>query len=192
MLTEKERSIMGEPGNANNSGQKVKGGMKFAVVAIVVVIAVLIAVIGVLASKLSQNSHEEPKEKKSVITADNAEEVIEEWINEDEGKQAPQYFTVTQNTEWSFPDGSSNSTDAFVENDKSNETAVYFEVLVDSIGEVVYSSPVLELGARIDDIKLDKVLDKGDYECTIIYHLVDDEQNELTTVNVGTTIHILE
>ena len=183
---------MGELGSENKGVEKAKGGKKPVVIAVTCVIVALLAVICVMASALFRSKAEEPKERKSVITADNAEEVIEEWINEEEEKNIPKYFTVTQNTEWTFPDGLSNSTNAFVENDKSNETPVYFEVIVDSKGEVVYSSPVLELGARIDGFSLDKALEKGDYECTIVYHLVDDEQNELTTVNVGTIIHILE
>ena len=182
---------MGEPGNENKGVEKAKGGMKFVVIAIVIVIALLLAVIGVLDSKLSQSGKvEEPKEQKSVITAENAQEVIEEWVSEDEDKYVPQYFTVVQNTDWTFADGASPSINASVENDAENETPVYFDVVVDDTGETVFSSPVLELGAKIEKFELDKPLEKGDYVCTVVYHLVDEEQNELTTVNVGTTIHI--
>lgn len=167
-----------------------KGGTKFLIIGIVGVVAILVGTIVVLAFKMnSMQAKEEPKEKKSVITAENAKEVIEEWVAEDD-KYVPKYFTVVQNTEWTFPDGTSPSTDAKVANDVDNETPVYFDVVIEDTGEKIYSSPVLELGAQLDSFQLDKDLDAGVYACTVIYHLVDEEQNELTTVNVGVTITI--
>jgi hypothetical protein len=168
-----------------------KGGMRLVVIGVIVVIAILVTSIVVLAGKLNQAKKEEPKETKDVVSAENVEEVIDEWVNESEDKNIPKYYTITQNTEWTFENGSSPSNDAFVANDAGNESPVYFDVIVDATGETVYSSPVLELGARIENFALDKNLEKGDYVCTLIYHLVDENQNELTTVNVGTTIHIL-
>lgn len=169
-----------------------KGGIKLVVIGVIIVIAILACSVVVLATKLiSQNKAQEPKEEKNVITAENVEEVMDEWLNEPEPVNVPKYYTVVQNTEWTFPDGSSPSTDASVENDVENESSVYFNVIIDETGEVVFSSPILELGAKIESFSLDKALEKGDYECTVEYHLVDDDQNELTTVNVGTIIHIL-
>jgi Na+-transporting NADH:ubiquinone oxidoreductase subunit NqrC len=168
-----------------------KGGIKLVVIGIIVVIAILVGTIVVLASKLNKTTKEEPKETKDVVTAENVEEVIEEWVNESEDKHIPQYYTITQNTEWSFDDGSSPSNNAFVTNDVGNESPVYFDVIVDATNETIYSSPILELGASIEKFKLDKKLEKGDYNCTLIYHLVDENQNELTTVSVGTIIHVL-
>ncbi len=170
-----------------------KGGIKLVVVGIVAVIAVLVVTIVVLASKLADKpAVEEPKEKRSVLTPENVEEVMEEFLTPEENGYVPEYFKMVQNTEWTFPSGSAASIDAYVENDAENETPVYFDVVEDSTGETVYSSPILALGAKIENFKLDKVLDKGDYDCTIIYHLVDDDQNELTTVEVTTIIHVLE
>jgi hypothetical protein len=54
----------------------------------------------------------------------------------------------------------------------------------------VYSSPILELGAVLDEIKLDVDLEAGAYPCTVVYHLVDEEQNTLTTVNIGLNITV--
>lgn len=169
-----------------------KGGRKLVVIGVIVVIAILVGTIVVLASKMSgMQAKEETKERKGVITAENAEEVIEEWLDDTSAQNVPQYYTVVQNTEWTFPDGSSPSIDATVGNDAENESSVYFDVIVDETGETVFSSPILEIGAQIENFTLDKALEKGDYVCTVVYHLVDEEQNELTSVNVGTTIHVL-
>jgi len=168
-----------------------KGGIKLIVLGVIVVIAILIGAIIVLVTKLgNQRASEEPKEKKSVITAETANEVIEEWVQEDEDKYVPQYFTVVQNTTWTFPDGNSPSIDATVSNDADNETPVYFDVVIEETGETIYSSPILELGATVEKFRLDQELSAGTYNATVIYHLVDEEQNELTTVNVGVTITV--
>jgi hypothetical protein len=174
----------------HNSG---KGGMRSLIIAVLVLFAVLIGVIIFLVVKLgTQNKAvvEEPEEKKGVILPENVDEVMDEWLEEPD-VYVPQNFTVVQNSVWTFDDGNSASADAYVENDTDNETAFYFDVVVDSTGELVYSSPILELGAKIEGFKLDKPLDAGDYNCTMTYHLVDEDQKELTTVTVGVTIKVL-
>jgi hypothetical protein len=167
-----------------------KGGRRSLIIGVFVTLVVLIGVIVFLVVKLTtqtQNTVEEPKEKKSVVLPENVEEIVSDWV-EDANTYAPEYFTVVQNSTWTFPDGNSNSTDALVENDRENETAFYFDVVEDSTGEVVYSSPILELGAKLGGFKLDKPLDAGEYNCTMTYHLVDEDQKELTTATVGVTI----
>lgn len=176
-------------GKETESKNEKKGGKRTVVIVAVVILA-LVATVVVLAVKLL-GTKEERKEKRGVITADNVEEVVGDWMNDTPGDEVPKYYTVVQNTEWNFENGDAVSSDAYVENDKDNETPVYFDVIVDESGETVYSSPILSLGAGIREIKLDTKLPKGDYVCTVVYHLIDKDENDLTTVNVGTTIHIL-
>lgn len=173
-----------------------KGGIRLVVIGAIVVFAALICTIVVLAMKISQNGEPkantaastEQKQTRSVITADNVEEVLAEI--EDLPDYIPKNYTVRQSSSWIFPSGTSKSTNAYVENSTENETPMYFDLQVDETGEIVYSSPVLELGAKIENFALDKPLEKGNYECTIVYHLVDDNQNELTHVNVGVNIEV--
>jgi hypothetical protein len=167
-----------------------KGGTRLVAVGIVVVIAILLGTIVALASKLNNSTKDVPqeKEKKSVITADNVEEVLQEM--EDLPDYIPKNYTVMQSSSWVFPDGSSESANAYVENSTDNETPIYFDLQVDETGDIVYSSPVLELGAKIQNFALDKPLEKGTYECTVIYHLIDDDQNELTHVNIGVNVEV--
>lgn len=168
-------------------GEIKKGGGKKVIIICAVVIVALLGVIVYLLTR--KPAGEQPKERKSVVTADNAEEITDNLVNP-AALTVPETYTVTQNAEWTFPDGTAASTDAYVANVEGNETPVYFDVVVDATGEMVYSSPVLELGASLQGFKLDKTLSAGSYPCTITYHLVDDEQNTLTTVNVGVTINV--
>ena len=172
----------------SQSQTNAKGGGKKVIIGVCVVGVAAAVGIGAF---LMTRPKEEPEEMRKVITADTAEEVAEEIFSPDEST-IPSSYTVTQNAEWTFEDGKSETKDAYVENDKDNETPVYFDLVVDETGEIVYSSPVLELGASLENFKLDKELDKGEYECTVEYHLVDDDQNTLTTTNVGVTVKILK
>lgn len=159
------------------------------VTGVAVVAVLLLGKGGAQEGQLEQTAGpESEKERRAVVTAENVEEIAEELFTPTDNGDIPQSYTVTQNSEWHFPDGSSASTDAYVENVRDNETPVYFEVIVDETQQVVYSSPVLELGASISDFSLDEPLSKGEYVCTVLYHLVDDDQNELTTVRVGGTL----
>jgi len=187
-----------------NTTSKEKGdGRKKVIIGIAVaVIVLLISTISVMAALLIKSNKEkeavlaakteaEPaKEPRKVITPDTAEEVMEEILAEDTSN-APDYYTVTQNGTWTFTDWSTPSEDAYVENDKENETAIYFDLIVDATQEIVYSSPVLELGAVLEGFSLDKPLDKGEYECTVKYHLIDEDQNTLTTTNIGVKVVVL-
>jgi len=188
------KRMSSEMQNIENSGKgdgkkKILIGVVAAVVVILLVSVVSMAALLIKSNnekKALEEAGKEP-ERKAVVTAENVDEVLQE-MQEDLTPDVPMSYIVTQNAEWIFPDGKSPSTNAVVENDSLNETPVYFEIKVDATGEIVYSSPVLELGAQLTDFSLDKPLDAGTYTCTVVYHLVDENQNELTTVNVGTSV----
>jgi len=174
----------------NKMANEKGGGQKKVLIGIVVaIIAVLIVTVIVLAGKLSKQADKKEvvsNQTKAIVTAEDAEDVLG---LEEEAPTAriPMNYTVSQNSEWTFKDGSSPSTDAYVKNDASNETAVYFDLLLED-DTVIYSSPILELGAEISNFKLDKSLDAGVYDCVVLYHLIDENQNDLTTVHIGVTV----
>jgi cytoskeletal protein RodZ len=176
---------------------KGDGRKKLIVFIIVAMFLVLIGSVAVMASLLIKSNksreqilaqQENQKEPKKVITPDTAEEVMEEILSEDTASDAPSSYTVTQNGVWTFENGDAETQDAYVANDVENETPIYFDLIVDETGETIYSSPVLELGAKLEKFRLDKHLDKGSYDCTVLYHLVDENQNTLTTTRIGVQV----
>lgn len=177
--------------NTQEKGNK-SGSMKGLIIGLAIgLVVAIIAIVAVLNLGKGNTTETEPEtNKKAVVTADNVEEVVEEMIQAEDTRDIPQSYTVQQNSEWHFPDGNSNSTDAYVENVSYNETPVYFDVILDDTNEVVYSSPIIALGASVSGFKLDKPLSKGTYPCTLEYHLVDDNQETLTTVLIGATLII--
>ena len=170
----------------NKQNGEGKGGNKSVVVGIiaVVIIAVLVGVIVFLLKP------QEEEKRNVVITPENVEKVLEEL--EEEGRTTePGYYTVTMDTTWHFATGSEPSYDAVVLNVEKNTHDVYFDIVLESDESVVlYESPVIPRGGRLENITLDTVLNPGTYNCVVIYHLVDENQDTISTLRVALKIVI--
>ena len=170
---------------ADKSEKKQGNGLKIAIIVGIAVVIVLLVVVIVLLVK----GKEEPDEEKRnvVINSQNAEQVVEEMTNQE--FVAPGYYTTTMSTTWHFSKGDAVSEDAYVENIAENTNDVYFDVyLADDETDPILASPVIPRGSRLDNIALDKPLDAGTYDCVMVYHLVDEEQNTISTLRIAFTI----
>lgn len=169
---------------SENTNSKGNNALK---IAIVVGIVVIVALLGVIIFLLVGRDKNESEKRNVVVNQDNVEQVVEEMA------QAPTvetgYYEASMNTTWTFATGSDVSEDAYVANVEGNTNDVYFDVvLAEDENQVIYKSPVLPIGSELQDIALDTPLDAGTYNCICIYHLIDDEQNTISTVRVGITI----
>jgi hypothetical protein len=180
----RHKEVYMETQNAQNTVEEKKGGDnkkgKGPLIVAIIVIAILAAIIAYLLW---------PKEEKRnvIVTEDNVDQVLEDAAKTPYVE--PGYYTVTMNNEWTFADGASVSNDAIVENKEENTNDVYFDVvLADDESHVIYQSPVIPRGGKLQSIALDEDLDAGTYDCICIYHLVDDDQNTVSTLRVTLTI----
>ena len=171
-------------------------GLVIVCIVAVAIIAVLIGIIVVMmnSSKSNENVTVEDsgeKEKRPVLlTEDNIDEMAGEILDQSESEGIPMSYQVTMNSTWEFEDGETASRNAYVANSENNETPVYFDVIRNDTQEVIYQSPVIPLGMDLEDIVLDVDLDAGNYECTLVYHLLDEDQNTLTTVNMWLMVKV--
>ena len=165
-------------------GDKKKGVTK---------VVVGVAAVG-LAALLAYLLWPKEEQRNVVLTKNNAEETIASMGSiEDFGVD---YYTVTMNNEWTFSDGLAISEDAYVENVEDNGTDVYFDVFLsdadtENEDNAIYKSPVIPRGGYLENISLDKDLDPGTYDCICVYHLIDEDQNTLSTLRVSVTISVL-
>lgn len=165
---------------------KKKGGKGLflggcAALAVVVLAVVSISVMG--KPKLSEPA--DTQSKNIVVTPENVDEVIEEL---EDKKVAIGTYNVKMNPTWTFDDGEATSTDAYVENSAVNNNDVRFTVEQKDTEELIYSSPIIPLGSRLENIALDKVLPAGSYECIITYHLLDDNGEDSSSVKLNLNI----
>lgn len=124
-----------------------------------------------------------------IATEENIEE-LRAQRRDDDGRF--RHYRTRMSNDWVFQTATSPSTNVFVENAPSNPGTVFFDVVLPDTGEVIFSSPYLPLGARIDSITLDVELPPGEYSPVVIYHLLDDDYEVRTTVSVGINLRILE
>jgi len=102
-------------------------------------------------------------------------------------KVAEGMFACRMSMTWTFPDGTSESSNAYVANSESNTHTMYFDVYVDETDELVYSSQLLPVGSEIRGITLEKDLEPGEYPLRVQYTLVDENYEEISTVGFMVT-----
>ncbi len=163
-----------------------KGGVVAIVVSVAVVIVLLVMIVVLLLRKKAPEVETEVK-RNVVVTQENVSEVVDEMLAQEYVE--PGYYSTSMSTTWHFATGDAVSEDAYVENKAKNTNDVYFDVfLADDEENPILQSPVIPRGARLDGIALDTPLDAGTHDCVMVYHLVDDEQNTLSTLRIGFTI----
>jgi hypothetical protein len=165
---------------SENSGKvKIIIGICIALIVVLVAVVVLLFVKG--------NGSKKEAKRNVVVTQNNAEQIAEELISEPYVE--PGYYTTEMSTTWHFSTGDAVSTDAYVRNNEGNTNDVYFDVFLEGDEEEpVLESPIIPRGAELKDIALDKPLEAGTHPCVMVYHLVDDNQNSVSTLRVGFTI----
>ena len=139
---------------------------KVVIGAVVVILLIVIAVLGIIIFKLL-HPEEEPVER-----------LPSEDLIVDDGGEKPinPMFTTDMNMVWSFPKGKRTSSDAVIGNSAENEYDVYFELYLEDDEEtLLYTSPVLPVGKRLDKLELDQVLEDGTHDAICTFHLLDDE-----------------
>ncbi len=170
--------------NNNNSNKSAK---IILIVGIIVIIVLLGVILFLLLGRKEQSQSQQEEKRAVVVTEEKAEEIAEELINQE--YVAPGYYETVMSTTWHFASGDAVSEDAYVENVVENTNDVYFDLfLEDDENNPIYESPIIPRGKHLDNIKLDKKLDAGTYECIVVYHLVDEEQNTLSELRVGLTV----
>ena len=185
---------LGENKQKNKTGLFIIGGLVAIIVLLVVVIVLLVGDRGNVSEETNQGVSiesdrgvvEEPR-RSVVVTQDTAEEIAEDLFQREYIE--PGYYSVSMSTTWHFATGDSVSEDAYVENLAENTNDVFFDVfLADNEDEAIYASPVLPRGSELNEIALDTALSAGTYDCVMVYHLIDEEQNTLSTLRIAFTI----
>lgn len=121
------------------------------------------------------------------ITEGNYKQIMEEMENEvKEG-----YFETYMNSEWTFPDGTSETTDAIFGNSPNNKKPIRCEVILEDTEEVIFKTDVIPVGAELPPFKLDVDLDAGTYNAVCMVYLLDEKNGKYTDYsNAGFNVTI--
>lgn len=167
--------------------EEKKTKKKIIIIAVIIALLVVIGVLGFVIYGLLNK--EEPKLQRDV-----SEGLIVD-PDEIDQKASEARFTTDMNMIWTFPSGSKVSNNAIIGNSASNLYECYFEVYLDDEEQtLLYSSPVLPVGKRLDQLKLNQVLPDGSYDAVCTYHILDDEdpEKELGTVSFAVSLMFVE
>lgn len=165
---------------SNGTEKKSKTGILVVLGIFFIIIIMIVALI--IFFKDSKTSR-----KNVVVTPDNVDEIL----SDSQGKQVTAgTYEVTMNTTWNFDKGDSTSDDAYVENSTANTNDVYFDIVRSDTNETIFTSPTIPVGSHLENITLDKTLDKGTYNCVLTYHLLDDTGNTTSKLNLKLTIQV--
>ncbi len=160
-----------------------KNRKKISIIAFAVLILALIVCIVLLFSKSKDGEKELDR---GFVDNSNTDTVMEEMGD----KVAEGMFECNMAASWVFEDGKSESPNAYVANVESNLHTLYFDVYDTSTDELLYSSPMLPVGTDIRNIKLEKELQKGEYDAVVMYTLINEDNEEVSTVGFNITISV--
>lgn len=134
---------------------------------IIIIIVILLLIIAAVAIFLWL------RRPKRVMNEANYKKISEEM----DAQVQEGYFETYMNTEWTFPDGASESTNAILGNSPNNKKPIRCEVLLSDTEEVIYSTDVLPVGAELPPFKLDVDLDAGTYDAVCMVYLLNEEDD---------------
>jgi hypothetical protein len=179
------------------------GGNGAMIALVIVLIAVVLIVFFVMIFVIMKNKGKDAPAGETAAEQTQRREVVSEDVrvvlDEDSGQAmmeqmreevAEGMFECQMSMDWTFDDGKAESRDAYVGNSTNNTHPICFDVIMDGTEEVVYSSPVLPVGAELTNFKLDKELPAGDYQATVMYKLLTDAESQEEISSAGFVVNI--
>ena len=115
-----------------------------------------------------------------------SQEEIEAKLNEqlEEGM-----INISMNTSPYFEDGTSKG-NLMIVNETINRYPQKVEIIRNDTDEVIYTSGAIAVGSKIEAAALDVDLDAGTYECTALFHNLDNSGNIIGSAGAIITITI--
>ena len=164
------------PGVPTGKKKKLTGTQKILIIGFGLIIVTGIVLAIILLNRPDKTPVGPNDGKNFVIDENNLQEIVD--LMED--KVAEGMFECNMNTVWTFKDSNSVSSDAYVANAHTNSKPIYFDVIIDDINEVAFTSTLIPAGNQLMSIKLDKLtkkLNPGTYPATCQYHLMDKQED---------------
>lgn len=156
---------------------------------VIIIIAFVVLFIALMVCILLLLKRDEEKDplNRGFVEEDNTDTIMDNMAD----KVAEGMFECKMSTSWTFDDADSVSPNAYVANVENNRHTIYFDVYEAETNELLYSSPLIPVGEELNKVKLDKKLPAGDYEAVVMYTLVDENEEEVSTVGFNITISVI-
>lgn len=168
---------------AKSNKKSSNNQMKIIVIILIIFLAIALGFIIYILTRTDDADEPDTGGRGTVVTEDNAD-----TINISQEPVEDGMYETSMTIDWHFE--GKRSEDAYVANVENNTRTVYFDLNLAETGENIYSSPYIPVGSELSGITLEKEIDPGTYDTILIYHLVDDDNKELSTLSVALTIYV--
>lgn len=156
-------------------------------VLIVIVIGLIIAMYFIM--KNDKDATSNMKVESNVVTS--KEDKSNLSFEEMQKKTDASKIGVKMNIKPVFQDGNSKG-NILLENTSSNGNSFTMSIVIEDTKETVYESGLIKKGTRIDEIKLDKNLEAGEYKAVAYFTAYNDKEEEQGTSGINITLNILK
>ncbi len=169
----------------SNGGSKAgKIALACGIVAIIILLVVVVILLLNKKDAAPAETSDDASARGVVVNEKNVDGALDEFVNRP--TVAMGHYIVSMTNTWHFASADATSEDAFVRNKDVNTNDVYFDVLLEEDEEnAIYKSPIIPRGAELEGIKLDTALNAGTYDCVLIYHLIDENKKNVSSLRVG-------
>lgn len=175
------------PKAAANESKKDKKSSKKTMILVGIIIVLLLIIIGLVLAFLffGKKDKDETVDKPTLITEENANQVIGDL----EDNSADTMFNCRMTYNWTV--NGKKCEDAYVANTDYNHYPIYFEVRDDNSQKIIYKSAEIPVGSEINGITLNQRLDQGTHPATVIYHLINDKGEEVSSTAFTINIQVV-
>lgn len=172
---------------AAKPSQKDKKSSKKTMILVGIIIVLLLIIIGLVLAFLflGKKDEDETVDKPMLITEENVDQVIGEL----EDSSADTMFNCRMTYNWTA--NGKKCKDAYVANTDYNHYPIYFEVRDDNSQKIIYKSAEIPVGSEINGITLNQRLEQGTHPATVIYHLINDKGEEVSSTAFTINIQVV-
>lgn len=159
-----------------------KNGTK---VGIVVLVVILTVIVGIVVWLVFHKPTEPQYDKGSVVITE------DKRVGSNPADRVAAGMIVAKMTaEWTFADGNA-AGNGYVANSKQNSAPLKITVALADTGEVLLETDPIPVGSCVENFKLGKTLDKGDYAAVVTHSTVDENGEVTNSIRTEIVIHVL-
>ena len=161
----------------------------------IIILALLITMTGILVSRRANKQDELPASENGLVFDESAveggwEQLSQEEIEDRLNNQLEEgMINISMNTSPYFENGTSKG-NLMIVNETINRYSQKVQIIRNDTDEVIYTSGAIAVGSKIEAAALDVDLDAGTYECTALFHNLDNSGNIIGSAGAIITITI--
>lgn len=153
---------------------------------IILLVGIITTLLFMLLSKEEEQASSGAMVYEANVVVDDAE-ALQDAVDKLFQKAKEGYMTLEMQTEAYSEDGKVFT--CHLANSNMNNYDMFMVFYLDDTQEEIYRTGLIPIGARIEEFTLEKPLESGNYEVTIVYNQVEEDRETIhAQVNVGLTL----